>query len=230
MVDGTAGAHAMLDLTVRVLHAGGRYLQGREQRLWAGLVGLGVLALGGAGAAMQDPPLRWAGLAGAVAGNDLVLPGRRGNVDHVLVGPCGVVVIETKQLAGHIRCYGDEWKVNGRRRGSISQQVNSGACAVRYFLAERHPDVAPRWVEAVVVFTHPLCRLEVNRARVAVVRYSELLGLVRTFADTHRMPPPVAARLAQALAASQRAAPGAGRRRPADRPTVEAVPERPGQG
>lgn len=138
--------------------------------------------------------------------NDVMLPRGRGNVDHVLFGPCGVVVIETKRIAGRIRCYGDDWSVNGRRRASISRQVNSGACAVRYFLAERHPDLAStalRWVEAVVVFAHPTCRLEVNRARTTVVRYSELLQLVLTLADKHRMPSTAAARLAESLVSSQ---------------------------
>ncbi len=138
--------------------------------------------------------------------NDVMLPRGRGNVDHVLIGPCGVVVIETKRIAGHIRCYGDEWSVNGRRRGSISRQVNSGACAVRYFLMERHPDLAStalRWVESVVGFTHPTCRLEVNRARTTVVRYSELLQLVLTLAEKHRMPSTAAKRLAESLVASQ---------------------------
>ncbi len=31
--------------------------------------------------------------------NDVVLPRGRGNVDHVLLGPCGIVVIETKNYS-----------------------------------------------------------------------------------------------------------------------------------
>jgi hypothetical protein len=134
--------------------------------------------------------------------NDVMLGHIRGNVDHVLVGPCGVVVIETKRWAGRIHCYGDAWSVNGHARGSISRQVNSGASAVRYFLAERHPDLAStalRWVESVVVFTHPLCRLEVDRSRTTVVRYSELLQLVLALAEKCRMAPRIAARLAESL-------------------------------
>lgn len=138
--------------------------------------------------------------------NDAMLAQGRGNVDHVLIGPCGVVVIETKRLAGRIRCYGDEWSVDGRRRGSISRQVNSGASAIRYFLAARHPDLAStalRWVESIVVFTHPTCRLEVNRARTVVVRYSELRQLVVDLAKTRHLAPAIASRLAESLLASQ---------------------------
>lgn len=138
--------------------------------------------------------------------NDVMLPQGRGNVDHVLIGPCGVVVIETKRLAGRIRCYGDEWSVKGRRSGSISRQVNSGASAIRYYLAARHPDLvwtALRWVESIVVFTHPTCRLEVNRARTVVVPYSELRQVVLELAKKHHLAPAVASRLAESLLASQ---------------------------
>lgn len=135
--------------------------------------------------------------------NDVTLEGGRGNIDHVLVGPCGVVVIETKRLAGHVRCSGDDWYVNGYRRKSISEQVNAAAGTVRRFLAERHPQLAPRWVESVVVFTHPLCRVKVSRAKAIVVRYSELLKLVLNLAQKHRMQPRSAAQLAETLVASQ---------------------------
>jgi hypothetical protein len=57
--------------------------------------------------------------------NDIVLGA--GNIDHVLMGPCGVVVIETKRVAGHIRCDGDHWTVNGRRIKSYSKQAKAGA-------------------------------------------------------------------------------------------------------
>jgi hypothetical protein len=139
--------------------------------------------------------------------NDVTLEGGRGNIDHVLVGPCGVVVIETKRLAGHIRCSGDDWYVNGYPRKSVSEQVKSAAIAVRHFLAERHPQLAPTWVESIIVFTHPLCRLKIDRARAIVVRYSELLKVVLELAEKHCMPPKAAARLAQTLLTSQREAP-----------------------
>lgn len=231
------------------MRVGGRYLEGREQRLWialGGIVGLAVVGFILAARSLGSIPVpMWVVLAvvasvvlsvGTRVGrnlsavrkgrlgerlvtdllrrlpddywliNDVMLTRNRGNVDHVLIGPCGVVVIETKRLAGRIRCYADEWSVNGRPRGSISRQVNSGASGVRYFLLDRHPDLAStalRWVESVIVFTHPLCRLEVNRPRCAVVRYSELLQVVLALADKHRMAPEVAVRLAKSLSVSQ---------------------------
>lgn len=220
---------------MRVVRLGGRYLAGREQRLWTGLAGIilapfvlagtarTTLALAlGVGATFLVPELarrlrntrNWRLGERIVTDalrrlpddyclvNDVVLGARRGNVDHVLIGPCGVVPIETKRLAGHIRCDGDTWYVKGRRRNSISKQVNAGATAVRYFLMERHPelrDSALRWVESIIVFTHPLCRLEVDRARAIVVRFSELLPVVRALADRRRVSPEIAERLARSL-------------------------------
>ena len=137
--------------------------------------------------------------------NDVMLHAGRSNVDHVLIGPCGVVAIETKRLAGPIHCYGDTWYVKGRRRHSISKQVNSGATAVRYFLVEHHPelrDSALRWVESVIVFTHPLCRLEVDRPRAVIVRFSELLQVVLALAERKRVSPTIAERLARTLLAA----------------------------
>src|SRR2546430_14040479 len=138
---------------MRVVQVGGRYLAGREQRLWAGLAGIilaplvmaatastGLALALGIGAILLAPELvrRLRNTHNGRLGerivtdalrrlpddyclvNDVVLSGARGNVDHVLIGPRGVVAIETKRLAGHIRCHGDTWYANGRRRDSIS--------------------------------------------------------------------------------------------------------------
>lgn len=221
---------------MRAVRVGGRYLAGRERRLWIALIAVIVVPL--ATAASADTSIALALGLGAlvlVPGlvrrlrntrhgrlgerivtnalrqlpddyclvNDVVLSPRRGNIDHVLIGPCGVVAIETKRLAGQIRCRGDTWWVNGRRRNSISKQVNAGATAVRYFLMERHPELggsALRWVESIIVFTHPLCRLDVDHAQAVVVRFSELRPAVLALADRKRLPPAIAERLAESLA------------------------------
>ena len=138
--------------------------------------------------------------------NDVTLGLARGSIDHVLIGPCGVVVLETKRVAGTIRCRDDEWLINGGRLTNASRRVNSGACAVRYFLAERHPELlftALRWVESVVVFTHPLSRLEADHGQTIVVRYSHLFQAVLELAQKQRLEPAIAEQLAHTLVASQ---------------------------
>jgi hypothetical protein len=123
-----------------------------------------------------------------------------------LIGPCGVVVIDTNDLAGNIRCWENSWSVNGYRQADISQRVNSWACAIRYFLSEKHPDLAAsalRWVESVVVFTHPLCHVEASDTRATVVRYSQLYQAVVELSRKHHMASSTASLLARTLAKSQ---------------------------
>lgn len=138
--------------------------------------------------------------------NDVSLGLARGTIDHLLIGPCGVAVIDAQDLAGDIRCWENGWSVNGYHRDDVGRHANSEACAVRYFLSEKHPDLvtaALRWVESIVVFTHPLCHVEGNDARATVVRYSQLYQTVVELARKNRMAPPTAALLAQTMANSQ---------------------------
>jgi len=134
--------------------------------------------------------------------NDIKLPGHRGNIDHVLVGPCGVVVIETKHYRGLIRCDRDRWFVNGRPVRDISRQVTSAAIAVRKSLhgqCSAWPASGQKWVDSVVVFTNPLCRLEVNRPGPSIVRYSQLLTLIRERAIRHALNASQASHIAATL-------------------------------
>jgi len=135
--------------------------------------------------------------------NDVMLPGHSGNVDHVLIGPCGVVVIETKEYRGVITCRRDQWFVNGRPTKSITRQVTRGAMAVKDFLGTRYPQLRSgplRWVDGVVVFTDPLCRLEIDRPTPTIARASELQSVIRAKAERPRLAPSLAEPLAECLA------------------------------
>src|SRR2546427_9915187 len=173
---------------MRQVRVGGHYLEGREQRLWAALVGLIVLASLGIALVVCEPgsglfhptPLRLGvGLLAVVTAfrlgrpvarrlrnvrtgrlgerlvtdllgglpddywlvNDVTLGLAHGSIDHVLIGPCGVGVIETKRFAGNIRCLGDDWSINGYVRKSVSREGNSVACAGGVFLRDREPEL-----------------------------------------------------------------------------------------
>ena len=66
--------------------------------------------------------------------NDLTLPDGKGNVDHLVVAPNGLFVIETKNYSGRVKCEGDQWFVNGRPSRSVSRQAKRNAMAVRNHL------------------------------------------------------------------------------------------------
>jgi hypothetical protein len=117
--------------------------------------------------------------------NDFAL--RTGRVDHVIAGPCGVVVISTRRAAGLVQCEGDRWSVNGRPRKSYSRQARASAIAVRKFLAARHPEFAREIVRSIVVFTNPSCELDLKEPEVAVVRADDLLARVVGLGLTRQM-------------------------------------------
>jgi Nuclease-related domain len=133
--------------------------------------------------------------------NDVVLPGQRGTVDHVVIGPCGVVVIEPRQYAGSFQRAGSS-RADGHESERSASFSSRAALTVKDFLAERHPDLrrsALRYVDSVVVFTDPRSPLEVYRARSAVVRYSELLQFIGELGRQRALDAATAATLARTL-------------------------------
>ncbi len=87
--------------------------------------------------------------------NDLMLPNGRGNVDHLVIGPNGIFVIETKNYSGYVKCWGDQWYVNRREIGSLSKQAKRNAMAIRNTLDMVFKDHSTRipFVNALLVFT-----------------------------------------------------------------------------
>ena len=134
--------------------------------------------------------------------NDVVLPGHPGNVDHVVIGPCGVVVIATRNFTGRVQSDGNARFINGRRSRSVSTQANRAAIAVREALSDAHPDLKESVllsVESIAAFTNPSRRVRASRAQTIVARYSQLLDVILSIARRKRVPPAVAARLAATL-------------------------------
>jgi len=41
--------------------------------------------------------------------NDVTIPGGKGNFDHVVIGPTGIFLIETKNYSGFFKIYGNNW-------------------------------------------------------------------------------------------------------------------------
>ena len=116
----------------------------RGPALWA------VLVAGAIGVVWPSPAGRWAaGAAGeratarALAGveregwevlADVRLPGRAWNLDHVLLGPAGVVVVETKQWRDRVR-------VTRRRPRILEERVGWQVEAVAAALGPAGPPV-----------------------------------------------------------------------------------------
>lgn len=109
----------------------------------------------------------------------------RGDVDHVVVGPAGVVVIETKYLAGRIICQADgTWlqlkRDEVRQIADPSAQVQGAAAAVAARLTGCGLANVP--VRSVLVMAHPRAELDVSRSPVPVARPFELVPALRQLA------------------------------------------------
>ena len=113
--------------------------------------------------------------------SDIVLPGSKGNIDHVLIGPNGIYTIETKSYPGFVKCEDDQWFVNGRPIRSLSKQAKRNSMAVRGCIAKlfkgpknRTPDVVP-----LLVFAGAHTRLKLDKPTVTVLRVVDLVKFIR---------------------------------------------------
>jgi hypothetical protein len=122
---------------------------------------------------------------------------RRGEIDHLLVGPGGLFAIEVKNVNATVHIDGDRWQadkydnygnlveqrlIEDRRGRSPSEQLNDSATELERFLHERGQPVA---VQRVVVLTHRRSRLGPSRHPTVHVGTStgDVLDLVRASAD-----------------------------------------------
>jgi Nuclease-related domain/TadE-like protein len=114
--------------------------------------------------------------------NGLTLPRGACDIDHLVVGPNGVFVLETKTMAGRIVCAPDgSWQRTRIGRagatypayiGDPAAQVQRNIFAVREVLRKRLPNLGggtPLWIEGLVVFPHPKTELQTNNSRVPAV-------------------------------------------------------------
>ncbi len=123
--------------------------------------------------------------------NDVNLSGGYGNIDHIVLGPTGVFVIETKNWSGDISCHGDEWlrRQSSYTRGAISnmrgnssspsKQVKQSAMRVKRTIesieALKHRSI---WVNGVVVFSNKNAYLKIDKPTVPVLRAKELPNFI----------------------------------------------------
>jgi nuclease-like protein len=146
---------------------------------------------------------------GRVLGDDWVLVrgycNKRGEIDHLLLGPPGLIAIESKHLNATVYCDGDDWRFekfdragNLVERGNLSDrggrspslQLNEPADLLEEFLSTRAGKVT---MLRVVLLTHPNSRR--GKCRKPTVHIATSAALL---ADQLKDMPPV-------LSASQRA-------------------------
>jgi hypothetical protein len=148
----------------------------------------------------------------------LKLPHGAGDVDHLVVGPTGVFLLETKTMAGHIEC--DErgnWRRVRRGRdgdmytafiGNPAAQVHRNIIAARRLLHDRLPNLffgTPLWIEGLLVFPHPRTELAAERSRIAAVRLEDAAPWIRHHVPRRPLPPQEVDEIVDVLLAEGRA-------------------------
>jgi len=128
--------------------------------------------------------------------NDLLLKGRSGNIDHIILGPNGIFAVETKSLRGDIGCNGDEWTRRTKGSSSVmnlespSLQVKRNAAAIGQLLHFASAgDIGKGkniFVDGIVVFTDPKAHLELKSPTVPVLKLDDLCDYVKHFRSEDR--------------------------------------------
>ncbi len=134
----------------------------------------------------------------------------RANIDHVVLGPNGIFVLETKHYSGLIHCQGDRWwrarhfRARAFEIRSPSRQVKRNAALVRErikvferTILKDFPRVA--WVQAIVVFTNPHAILDLHSPMVPVVSVERLVRGIMATRSPVELPAPALTKIGLAL-------------------------------
>ena len=134
--------------------------------------------------------------------NGLTLPRGAGDIDHLVVGPTGVFLLETKTMAGQVVCAPDgTWQRTRTGRlgtpypayiGDPASQVQRNIFAVRQALRHHLPDPMrnpPPWIEGLLVFAHPETVLQTDQSRVPAVMVGDATLRICTHSPRRRLQP-----------------------------------------
>lgn len=120
--------------------------------------------------------------------NDLYLHGGGGDIDHVVIAPGGVFVLETKNWSGPISCIGDEWHRAGKRNfnSSPSRQVKRNVAKIKAILDSSPLRSLGIWVEGVVVITNRHAVLHLNGPSVSVLKLPQVPEFITAHGSARR--------------------------------------------
>lgn len=114
-----------------------------------------------------------------------------GNIDHVILSPNGIFVIETKNYRGKITCQRDVWsKKAGGRIGSPSIQAKMNAVRIKKLIESNEKIKSLRlWIEAIIVFSNLDTELNINDPTVEIKNPYSLLEFLTNYKGKHQFSP-----------------------------------------
>ncbi|MCL2642839.1 MAG: NERD domain-containing protein [Candidatus Bathyarchaeota archaeon] len=113
--------------------------------------------------------------------NGAYLKGKGGDIDHIVLGPNGVYVLETKNWSGKIICNGDQWQRPGKHiKSNPSLQIKRNTQKIKKVLDNTHTFQGHKiWVEGIIVFTNPHADLTVNNTTVTILKLQQLSNYIK---------------------------------------------------
>jgi hypothetical protein len=155
---------------------------------------------------------------GYVVLNGLLLPHSAGDIDHLVLGPTGVFLLETKTMAGVIGCDADgTWRRIRTGRGGTpyaayigdpTTQVERNIRSVRQTIETRANRLARStqvWIQGLIVFAHPDVELRAERSRVPAARLVDVPSIITAHVPRRPLHPREVDRLASTLLSAMRA-------------------------
>ena len=103
--------------------------------------------------------------------NDIVLNSKHGNIDHIILSPNEIFVIETKNFWGQVGCYRDNWYYPKYEIPSISKQAKRNALLVKRI-------TGVNFVQPLLVFTNSDVELKLNSPTIPVLKLQDLCDFI----------------------------------------------------
>jgi hypothetical protein len=113
--------------------------------------------------------------------NGVYLKSGGGDIDHIVLGPTGIYVLETKNWSGKIICNNTQWQRPGKKiQNNPSIQAKNNTQKIKRILDSsllfRGHDI---WVEGLIVFTNTHANLSISNPVVPVLRIQQLPDYIR---------------------------------------------------
>jgi hypothetical protein len=115
--------------------------------------------------------------------NDITFLRGNGNIDHIVLGPNGFFVIETKSNAGKIICHGDLWTSGSRLlHRNPSRQAKDNATSVQKVITVlKEFQARGIWVEPIVAFANYDAKLETQNPATVTLMAHRVPDFIRNY-------------------------------------------------
>ena len=133
--------------------------------------------------------------------NNLSLPFKNCDIDHLLLGPNGIFLLETKHYKGDVTCIVDDWeyqkigKNGGLYKGYInnpSRQLKRNIWELKTFFDKKSKRMFgvtpfPYWIQGIIVFTNEDTELTTKEETVKILKIDQLLKHIQSTRE-YRIP------------------------------------------